>query len=111
MRGHDAALQASFYADPVNYLDHPDVSHDALIGTLSQAISSRSGLWTFKIDRFATEEQNPDYLRLRLTKHFVQLGDAPDISEKLIRSRMELKRVGGEWKITVEHDFPQGAAT
>jgi len=112
MRGRDAELQASFYASPLaRYQEQTNLDHDALVGLFSDNIHSRPGLWTFKIDRFATEQKEPDYWRLRLTKHFIQMGDGSNITEHPVRTRMELRRIDGEWRITSEKDFPEGAAT
>lgn len=106
MRGHDADLQASFYADPVqHYLGTDNVDHNKLIDDLSAAIHSRSGLWTFKMERVSLEDRTTNWALLRLTKHFMQLGDTPQITDRFVRTRIELRRTNGEWKIASETDY------
>jgi len=110
LRGRDADLQASFYADPVGrYMGDSDVSKDALTNSFRSAIQVRDGLWTMKLERVSIDSLSATHVVARLTKHFMQLddssGSASQIADHYVRSRLDLRRVDGEWKIESEQDM------
>lgn len=115
LRGRDPELQASFYADPVvRYLGDTNVSTDALMANFRSAIQARDGLWTVKLERVSIDPQSDSHVIARLTKHFMQLDDsgaAPtnQIADRYVRSRLELRRIDGEWKIVSEQDLSEGS--
>lgn len=110
MRGRDPVLQASFYADPVgNYLGDPNVNNDSLTTGFRSAIQARDGIWTLKLEKVSVEKRSADEVMVRLTKHFMQMDDGlgqstGQINDRYVRSRLELRRVNGQWKIVSEQD-------
>jgi len=112
MRSRDADLQASFYADPVlHYQDDANVSREALATFFRSQIQARNDLWTMRLERVSIESLTSSHAIARVSKHFMELGDssssasdANQISEWYLRSRLELGRTDGEWKIVSEQD-------
>jgi ketosteroid isomerase-like protein len=117
IRGRDPDLQASFYADPVaEYLGESDLSAEDLTGEFRSAIQARDGLWTFKVENVSVNPQSPTDVQVRLTKHFMQLDDSSQsesnqIADKYVRSRLELRKMDGEWKIVSEQDVTPANAS
>jgi ketosteroid isomerase-like protein len=116
IRGRDPVLQASFYADPVaSYLGESDMSAEDLTAEFRSAIQSRDGLWTFKVENVSVDPKSSTDVLVRLTKHFMQLDDSSQsasnqIADKYVRSRLELRKMDGEWKIVSEQDLIQNHA-
>ncbi|HEX7158507.1 MAG TPA: hypothetical protein VF214_05820, partial [Edaphobacter sp.] len=132
MRGRDAELQASFYADPVvRYLGDANVSREALTTFFRSQIQARNDLWTMKLERVSIDPVTSSHLIARLSKHVMELENSPapapdtnqnsaaanqvgaaaQITDRYVRSRLELRRTDGEWKIVSEQDVtPAGAA-
>ncbi len=110
IRGRDPELQASFYANPVeNYLGDSNVSTDSLTTTFRSAIQARDGIWSMKLEKVTVAPKSHDEVLVRLTKHFMQIADSVDesnaqIADRFVKSRMELRRIDGEWKIVSEQD-------
>lgn len=110
IRGRDPELQASFYANPVaNYLGDSNVSTDSLTTTFRSAIQARDGIWSLKLEKVTVAPKSHDDVLVRLTKHFMQIADSVDesnaqIADRFVKSRMELRRIDGEWKIVSEQD-------
>jgi hypothetical protein len=107
MQTRDANAQAAFYADTVDrYLDQRNVSRDAVLRDRESTIHMRQGLWTVKMEKIVVEQQSDTEAQVRLVKHFM---DEPDpssgILESFVPSKLTLKRVGGDWKITSEQDL------
>jgi hypothetical protein len=107
MQTRDANAQAAFYADTVDrYLDQRNVSREDVLRDRESTIHMRQGLWTVKMEKIVVEQQSDTEAQVRLVKHFI---DEPDpssgILESFVPSRLTLKRVGGEWKITSEQDL------
>ncbi len=108
LRGRDPELQASFYADPVShYLGDSTVSKDDLTTEFRSAIQARDGLWTVKLENISVNPQSSDHVLIRLTKHFMQMDSQENsgrIVDRYVRSRLELRKIDGEWKIVSEQD-------
>jgi hypothetical protein len=108
LRGRDPELQASFYADPVNhYLGDANVSKDALTTEFRSAVQARDGLWTVKLENISVNPLASDHVLIRLTKHFMHLDDSGNtgqIADRYVKSRLELRKIDGEWKIVSEQD-------
>jgi ketosteroid isomerase-like protein len=107
MQTRDADAQAAFYADTVDrYLGQRNVSRDDVLRDRASTIHMRQGLWTVKMEKIVVEQQSDTEAQVRLLKHFI---DEPDpssgILESFVPSRLTLKRVGGDWKITSEQDL------
>lgn len=107
MRSRDAAAQASFYADPVErYFLQLNVSNAEVLKQKQADIQARPNLFTVKIEDVVVEKQSDTEVVLRLVKHYItqaSVGAAP--MERLVRSRLRLKRIDDEWKIVEERDF------
>ena len=107
MRSRDAAAQASFYADPVErYFLQSNVSNAEVLKQKQADIQARPNLFTVKIEDVVVEKQSDTEVVLRLVKHYItqaSVGAAP--LERLVRSRLRLKRIDDEWKIVEERDF------
>ncbi len=107
MRSRDAAAQASFYADPVErYFLQSNVSNAEVLKQKQADIQARPNLFTVKIEDVVVEKQSDAEVVLRLVKHYItqaSVGAAP--VERLVRSRLRLKRIDDEWKIVEERDF------
>jgi hypothetical protein len=109
LRGRDPELQASFYADTVDhYLGDSSVSKDELTTEFRSAIQARDGLWTVKLENISVNPLASDHVTVRLTKHFMQMDDSQDkpeqIADHYVKSRLELRKFDGEWKIVSEQD-------
>jgi len=107
MRSGDPVLLASFYADPVqHYLDHANMSKEALIANLRDAIESRSDFfWTVRLEDMRVEPQSHLYVTATFMKHFVQIGGSANSRQSadfFVPSRIEMRRIAGEWKIVSE---------
>lgn len=110
LRGRDPELQASFYADPVvHYQGDSNVGRDALTTGFRSAIQARDRLSTMKLEDVSVRPLSSSDVIVRLTKHFMELNDETNgseaqIADRYVRSRLELKKVDGEWKIVSEQD-------
>jgi hypothetical protein len=108
MRTRDPVAQSSFYADPVdNYLGKPNVSRAEILGDKKASIQNRNGLWTVKLEKIALDPQSENAINVRLVKHYIAETEPAQISEQFVRSRLELKKIDGQWKITSEQDLTQ----
>jgi ketosteroid isomerase-like protein len=106
MRTRDASAQAAFYADSVDrYLDHRNVTRDAVLRDRESTIHMRKGLWTVKIEKVSIIRQTGSDAEVHLVKHFIGEPEQSEIMESLVPTRLLLKRVGKTWRITSEEDL------
>jgi len=107
MRTRDAVAQATFYADSVNqYQQKRGVSRDALLKEKEAAIADRRGLWTVKLEKIVIERKSGSEVTARLVKHFIEEPRPSVISERFVKSQVQLRHITGQWKITSERDLP-----
>lgn len=108
MRSRDAALQASFYANPVDhYALRSHVRYADVLADKQRSIRNRSELWTFKAERVIAEQRSDGTVRVRLVKHVISNASGEEVSEAFIRSQLRLKRIDGQWKITSEQNLSE----
>lgn len=106
MRSRDAVAQASFYADPVNqYIDRRNVSNAAVVQAKRADIGRRQGSWTFSANDVVVENKTPSEATVRLVKHYMVEAAPSQVSEIAVNTRMQLKVVNGQWKITSEQEL------
>jgi hypothetical protein len=107
MRTKDANAQASFYADTLDrYLNQRNVSREAVLRDREATNRMRKGLWTVKMEDVVIERQTESEAEVRLVKHFMDEQETSQILESFVPTRLTLKRLNGEWKITSEQDQP-----
>jgi len=107
MRTRDANAQAAFYADTLDrYLDQRNVSKEAVLRDREATNRMRKGLWTVKMEDIVIERQTGSEAEVRLVKHFMDEQETSEILESFVPTRLTLKRLNGEWKITSEQDQP-----
>jgi ketosteroid isomerase-like protein len=118
MRSRDADLQASFYADPLaRFQDDTNVSKEALATFFRSQIQARNDLWTMRLERVSIDPISSSHVIARVSKHFMELADSASSSEgnqitdRYVRSRLELRRTDGEWKIVSEQDVTPASGT
>jgi hypothetical protein len=105
MRTRDASAQASFYADPVDrYLGKSNVSKADILQDKHAAIVNREGLWTVKLEEITLNQQSQDEVTVHLVKHYMAETEPAQISEQFVPSRLKLRRINNQWKITSEQD-------
>jgi hypothetical protein len=103
LRGSDAALQASYYADRLDrYFLRSDVSRDAVMADKEAAIAQRKGLWTVRVEDVVVTQRTETTARILLVKHIVKEPGEDGVSEERLRTRLWLKRIDGRWQITSE---------
>ena len=106
MRTRDPALQASFYADPVDhYFGKQQISNEEIYADKKTAIENRKGLWTVKLEKIVVSPQSDTAVTVRLVKHYMDQTEPAQISEQFVQSRLQLNRIDGQWKITSEEDL------
>ena len=106
MRTRNASAQAAFYADSVDqYLDHHNVTRDAVLRDRESTIHMRKGLWTVKMEKVAVIRQTGSEAEVRLVKHFIDEQEQSEIMESFVPARLILKKVGKTWRITSEEDL------
>jgi len=106
MRSRDAVAQASFYADPVSqYIDRRNVSRAVLVQAKRADIGRRQGLWTFKANDVVVENKTPSEATVRLVKHYMVEAGPSQVSEISVNTRLQLKVINGQWKITSEQEL------
>jgi hypothetical protein len=106
MRSRDAVAQASFYADPVSqYIDRRNVSNAVLVQAKRADIGRRQGSWTFSANDVVVENKTPSEATVRLVKHYMVEAAPSQVSEIAVNTRMQLKVVNGQWKITSEQEL------
>ncbi len=106
MRSSDAATQASFYAIPVSrYLLKWNVSREELVKEKQAAINARKGLWTVRLEKIVVEKETASDATVRLVKHSMVQVLPYKISERWVKTRLQLKRIDGRWKIISERDI------
>ena len=107
MRTRDANAQAAFYADTLDrYLNQRNVSREAVLRDREATNRMRKGLWTVKMEDVVIERQTESEAEVRLVKHFMDEQETSEILESFVPTRLTLKRLNGEWKITSEQDQP-----
>jgi ketosteroid isomerase-like protein len=107
MRTKDASTQAAFYADTVDrYLNQRKVGRGAVLRDREATIRMRKGLWTVKMEDIVIERQTSSEAEVRLVKHFIDQPEPSEILESFVPTRLTLKRMDGQWKITSEQDLP-----
>jgi hypothetical protein len=107
MRTKDASSQAAFYADTVDrYLNQRNVGRGAVLRDREATIRMRKGLWTVKMEDIVIERQTASEAEVRLVKHFIDEPEPSEILESFVPTRLRLKRIDGQWKITSEQDLP-----
>jgi hypothetical protein len=106
MRSRDAVTQASFYADPVSqYINRRNVSNAVLVQAKRADIGRRQGSWTFSANDVVVENKTPSEATVRLVKHYMVEAAPSQVSEIAVNTRMQLKVVNGQWKITSEEEL------
>jgi hypothetical protein len=111
MRSRDPVAQASFYADPVErYIDQKNVSNAALVEEKRADIGRRHGLWTFKLNYVVVESKTASEATMRLVKHYMVETEPSQVSELLVKTRLQLKVINGQWKIVSEREIGEPAA-
>jgi ketosteroid isomerase-like protein len=107
MQTRDAAAQAAFYADKIDfYMGQHDVGRDAVQRDRAATINIRKGLWTMTPEDVEVLDQTPTQATIRLTKHFTH--DPQDGSQPMewsVPAELILKPVDGTWKISSERDL------
>jgi hypothetical protein len=112
MRTKDANAQAAFYADKLDrYLDQRNVGRSAVLRDREATIRMRKGLWTVKMENIVIERQTASEAEVRLMKHFIDEPEESEILESYVPTRLTLKRINGQWKITSELDQPTISVT
>lgn len=107
MRTKDANAQAAFYANTLDrYLNQRNVGRDAVLRDREATNRMRKGLWTVKMEDIVIERQTESEADVRLVKHFMDEQETSEILESFVPTRLTLKRLNGEWKITSEQDQP-----
>jgi hypothetical protein len=107
MRTKDANAQAAFYADTLDrYLNQRNVGRDVVLRDREATNRMRKGLWTVKMEDVVIERQTDSEAEVRLVKHFMDEQETSEILESFVPTRLTLKRLNGEWKITSEQDQP-----
>jgi hypothetical protein len=107
MRTRDANAQAAFYADTLDrYLNQRNVSREAVLRDREATNRMRKGLWTVKMEDIVIERQTDSEADVRLVKHFMDEQETSEILESFVPTRLTLRRLNGEWKITSEQDQP-----
>jgi hypothetical protein len=105
MQTRDANAQASFYADKLDrYLEQRNVGRAAVLRDREATNRMRKGLWTVKIEDIVIERQTDSEAEVRLMKHFIGEPEQSEILESFVPTRLTLKRINGQWKITSEQD-------
>ena len=103
MRTRSAQAQVSFYANPVDrYFRKPDVGREQLLKDKQSEIKSRNGLWTFKAEDIHVLEETPSTAAVQLIKHVIVELPSSAIREQHIKTRLKLRLIDGNWKITAE---------
>jgi hypothetical protein len=98
MRTRDANAQAAFYADTLD--------REAVLRDREATNRMRKGLWTVKMEDIVIERQTDSDADVRLVKHFMDEQETSEILESFVPTRLTLRRLNGEWKITSEQDQP-----
>jgi ketosteroid isomerase-like protein len=112
MRTKDANAQAAFYADTLDrYLNQRNVGREAVLRDREATNRMRKGLWTVKMEDIVIERQTGSEADVRLVKHFIDEQETSEILESFVPTKLTLKRLSGEWKITSEQDLPSLAVT
>jgi ketosteroid isomerase-like protein len=112
MQTRDANAQASFYADKLDrYLEQRNVGRAAVLRDREATNRMRKGLWTVKIEDIVIERQTDSEAEVRLMKHFIGEPEQSEILESFVPTRLTLKRINGQWKITSEQDQPTISVT
>jgi hypothetical protein len=107
MRTRDANAQAAFYANTLDrYLNQRNVGREAVLRDREATNRMRKGLWTVKMEDVVIERQTDSEADVRLVKHFMDEQETSEILESFVPTRLTLKRLNGEWKITSEQDQP-----
>jgi ketosteroid isomerase-like protein len=107
MRTRDANAQAAFYAETLDrYLNQRNVGREAVLRDREATNRMRKGLWTVKMEDVVIERQTESEAEVRLVKHFMDEQETSEILESFVPTRLTLKRMNGEWKITSEQDQP-----
>lgn len=103
LRGEDAGLQASFYADKVDkYFLKNDVSRSEVMADKEAAIQGRRGWWTLTLDDVVVAQHTETTARILLVKHFMIDDGKAGVKDKRLPTQLQLKRVDGRWQITSE---------
>jgi ketosteroid isomerase-like protein len=112
MRTKDANAQAAFYADTLDrYLNQRNVGREAVLRDREATNRMRKGLWTVKMEDIVIEQQTGSEAEVRLVKHFMDEQETSEILESFVPTKLTLKRLNGEWKITSEQDLPSLSVT
>jgi hypothetical protein len=106
MRSRDPVAQASFYADPVSqYINQKNVSNTVLANEKRADIGRRHGNWTFSANDVVVENRTPSEATVQLVKHYMVESGPSQVSEIFVKTRMQLKVIDGQWKITSEQEL------
>ena len=112
MRTKDANAQAAFYANTLErYLNQRNVGREAVLRDREATNRMRKGLWTVKMEDIVIEQQTESEAEVRLVKHFMDEQETSEILESFVPTRLTLKRLDGEWRITSEQDLPSLSVT
>lgn len=107
LRSTDPALQASFYADPVDrYFLRHNVKKEDVVADKQAAIAKRQGDWTVTLEQIKVRQQSAiSTATVRLIKHYAIHLDGRLTSQWYVPSQLQLKRDDGRWQITSERDL------
>lgn len=102
LKGTDAGAQAAYYADPVDkYFLRYNVSRAEVMAARHEALSTRKGEWTMRLDDVVVAQQTDTTARILFVK-YIASGEGPGRAEERLPTQIKLKRIDGEWRIVSE---------
>jgi ketosteroid isomerase-like protein len=103
MRGTDAALLASYYADPVDrYYLQPHLSRARVMADKQASMDKRVEPWTIELENVQVLDKTDTTARVLLVKHFSMATGTPAAKQMRWPTQLRLKTVDGRWQISSE---------
>lgn len=103
MRGTDAALLASYYADPVDrYYLQPHLSRARVMADKQASMDKRLEPWTVELENVQVLDRTDTTARVLLVKHFSMATGTPAAKQMRWPTQLRLKMVDGRWQISSE---------
>jgi ketosteroid isomerase-like protein len=99
MRGSDAALLASYYADPVDrYYLQPHLSRAQVMADKQASMDKRLEPWTVQLENVQVLDRTDTTARVLLVKHFSIGTGTPAAKQLRWPTQLRLKMVDGRWQ-------------
>jgi hypothetical protein len=103
--GLSPAAQVGFYADPVTmYFRTADLTRAGLLAAKQRLVEGQDASTELRIEDMKIVDQDAEGANIQFTRHFISLPPHGERSDELVPGTLVVKKVGGNWRISEEHN-------